>query len=185
MLVIWDYFGVVAENPYWNEVDDWAAKAGEYGELRKFQAASDTGKISWEEYCASVATLIDSDVETVLSRYKKHNINQEVIRCIHEHKNHTHVLLSNASHNYLLPIMEELGLTVLFAQIFVSSNIGFAKPDERAFLHVLDAMQFDSKDALMIDDIQSNIAAAKKLGLQGVVFNGQNYADVVVALQRK
>lgn len=172
MLLIWDYFGVIASTPYWDDTDTWAERSGVYDDLRAVQQASDEGKISWDQYCQKVAMMRGVDVQEVLAGYRKHSINQDVVRAVHTLNKHRHVVLSNASHGYLLPIMHELGLSELFEQVFVSSQIGFAKPDPRAYKYVLDQMSTKPEDAVMIDDICANVEAAKALGMQGLVFSG-------------
>jgi HAD superfamily hydrolase (TIGR01509 family) len=80
------------------------------------------------------------------------------------------VLLSNASADYLLPIMQRLGLNTLFERAFVSSEIGFAKPDPKIYEHVLHATSTLASDAVMIDDNSINTDSAVKLGIHGIEY---------------
>ncbi len=162
---------MVASCPYWNEVDEWAASHHTYDELRKRQISSDEGLISWAEYCAGVAKMLGEDEKSVAQKYQKHQINPEVIRSIGELDSHEHVLLSNASHTYLLPIMRELGLDRLFKEIFVSSQIGYAKPDLRSFQHVLQAMGYVADKSVMVDDLAYNVEAAQTLDMKGLLYS--------------
>lgn len=60
----------------------------------------------------------------------------------------------------------ELGLDACFAPIFNTAEIGFAKPDARAFTHVLDALGCDPGDVLFTDDSNANIVGAAELGIR-------------------
>lgn len=171
MLIIWDYFGVIAQDSFWYTAVQIAEGKGMGDDVKALQKKADLGQISWDDYTLAVSKDIDVPVSEVRDRYQQHNIKQQNIMAIKNLPEHTHVLLSNASHTYLLPIMERLGLNSLFTRIFVSSELGFAKPDERAFNAVLQEMHFEAKDAVMIDDSARNIDAAIMLGMKGIVFD--------------
>jgi HAD superfamily hydrolase (TIGR01509 family) len=170
MLIVWDYFGVIAQDAFWYTADRLAKTNGLSEEMRKAQHESDLGQISWDDYTQLVAHDIGVNVLEVRKRYQDHDIKRTNILAIHELKEHTHVLLSNASAEYLLPIMHKLGLDSIFADVFVSSAIGYAKPDERAFRHVLDVMNVEPEGAIMIDDSARNIDAARSFGMSGIIF---------------
>jgi FMN phosphatase YigB (HAD superfamily) len=53
-----------------------------------------------------------------------------------------------------------------FRQVFVSHEIGYRKPHPRAFGHVLDAIGVAAADVLFFDDLQENVDAARRCGLQ-------------------
>lgn len=59
----------------------------------------------------------------------------------------------------------ELGLTAHFDAIFNSAEIGWAKPDIRAFQHVLDALGLAGAEVFFTDDSASKLAGAEELGM--------------------
>lgn len=59
-----------------------------------------------------------------------------------------------------------------FNRVFVSHEIGHRKPDAAAFQHVLDAIGVKAPQALLFDDLQPNIDAARALGMQVVLVRG-------------
>lgn len=170
MLIIWDYFGVIAQDHFWYTAERLADGHGMGQGIKEAQHKADLGMISWEDYCKEVANDIDVPLQDVLERYQHHQINQDVIRTVSHMVEHTHVVLSNASHEYLLPIMDRLGLMKIFKTVYVSSQIGFAKPDQRAFAHVLQAEGFDTDASMMIDDSARNIDSACELGMHGIIY---------------
>ncbi|MDQ0613360.1 HAD superfamily hydrolase (TIGR01509 family) [Microbacterium sp. W4I4] len=60
----------------------------------------------------------------------------------------------------------DLGLNEHFDPIFNTAEIGFAKPDARAFTHVLDALGCEPASVLFADDTQANVAGAAELGIR-------------------
>lgn len=169
MLIVWDYFGVLAQDAFWYTAARIAEGKSMSEHMHDMQQKADLGEITWDEYCAEISNDIGVPYNEVVERYKHHDIKQDVVTAIHAlHGSHKQVLLSNASHGYLLPIMHDLGLDMLFDEIFVSSKVGFAKPDPRAFNNVLQLMKTEAKDAIMIDDSARNISAATSLGMRTI-----------------
>ena len=180
--IIWDYFGVIAQDAFWYTAAQIAKGRGTHELMDELHHKVDLGQITWDEYCRAVSVDISVPYDEVVDRYQQHNIKPETIMAIKHLPEHTHVLLSNASHTYLLPIMERLGLNSLFKQVFVSSSIGYAKPDKRAFEVVLKMMDVEAQDAIMVDDSPGNVEAARAIGMKGIVFEPGN--DVLSAIRR-
>ena len=171
MLIIWDYFGVTAQDAFWYTAVRIAEGKGSSELMDELHHKVDLGKITWDEYCQAVSSDIGVPYNEVVDRYQQHNIKQNTIMAIKHLPEYKHVLLSNASHTYLLPIMDRLGLNNLFERVFVSSEIGFAKPDKRAFSFVLEQMEIEAGQAIMVDDSAHNIEAARSMGIEGIVFD--------------
>ena len=81
-----------------------------------------------------------------------------------------HVLSNNNALHYQLITAELLRdhpytFAELFDQIFLSHEVGLRKPDPRFFQHALATLKIQPSQALFIDDLASNIATAKALGV--------------------
>lgn len=81
-------------------------------------------------------------------------------------------LLSNTNEIHVKEFEKGIDLTMgrdrfygCFEKLYYSSRIGLRKPDEEAFLRVLDENGLRAKDTLFIDDSIQHINAADKLGL--------------------
>lgn len=172
MLVVWDYFGVMAQDGFWYESRSVADGFHRSVHMRQVADEVDLGHMSWDEFCVEVSKDIRVPVELVEQRFSEHRINRQVVETILalKKRGHTSVLLSNASHEYLLPIMHKLGTYVLFDRVFVSSEIGLMKPDPDIFRYVLAEMAIDASGAIMVDDSARNIDAAQLVGMRGVVY---------------
>lgn len=69
-----------------------------------------------------------------------------------------------------------------FRHVFVSSTIGYRKPDAEAFAYVADQMGVKPERILFFDDSETNIEDAKACGFQTVLVRSN--ADVAEALAR-
>jgi len=61
------------------------------------------------------------------------------------------------------------GLLDRFDHVFTSHEIGHRKPQPEAFGHVLRALGLPPQEVLLFDDLEPNVEAARRLGLQAVV----------------
>ncbi len=64
----------------------------------------------------------------------------------------------------------EKGDYEIFDAIYASNRIGFAKPDEAFYSHILQAEGCNPEESVFIDDMDTNVAAARKLGMHSFVF---------------
>lgn len=89
----------------------------------------------------------------------------------------------------LVQILHGLGAASSFEQIFVSSRVGYAKPDPRIFHAALSRHGLDPRDAIHVGDSETNdLQGAHKAGLRGVLIDRDNQAasadpDRVTSLQ--
>ncbi|HSD94962.1 MAG TPA: HAD family phosphatase [Syntrophales bacterium] len=67
------------------------------------------------------------------------------------------------------PIMERDSYRI-FDPVVLSWQVGSAKPQRRIFEALIETLRLDPQEILLIDDVAANIAAAKDLGLQGLLF---------------
>lgn len=95
-------------------------------------------------------------------------------------------LLSNAW-SHLRDWLENLWhIADAFDEIIISSETGVAKPDERAFRIALERLGVAAQEAVFVDDFSENVEAARRLGMQGVLFQStrQMMAEVERLLGR-
>lgn len=70
----------------------------------------------------------------------------------------------------------------IFDGVFMSEELGVAKPDQRAFLLAASQMQEFPGDCLMIDDSEINCLSAKDAGMEAIQFKG--VADLEQKLEK-
>lgn len=169
--ILFDNFGVIASVEYWSDVEDQELKNGNESTLAGLIDNMNLGKINWQKFCAGVAQDLGISEQEVEKRYSKYSLNRRVIAIAEGLKKRYIVgIASNAHHEYLEPVLEETGLDMLFDPIFISSMIGFTKPDPAFYVHVLGVLNLKPEECLLIDDSQINIAGAEAVGMKGLLF---------------
>lgn len=53
--------------------------------------------------------------------------------------------------------------------VMMSNEVGMAKPDPAIYLLALDLLGIDAEKAIFVDDLEENVAAARALGMAGIV----------------
>lgn len=90
-------------------------------------------------------------------------------------------ILSNFSRE-LWALLEHQDLRHLFDAIAVSADIGVMKPAPDAYHAILDMLGLPPEACLFIDDLPDNIAAARSLGMHGIVF--QDHPSCLAEIDR-
>lgn len=92
-------------------------------------------------------------------------------------------LLSNAWSNARRDIGEAYNILRVFDEIIFSAELGIAKPDARIYHHVLDLLKVQPNEAVFVDDMPVNVAAAQAVGMVGIRFlNTQQTKNELLAL---
>ena len=67
------------------------------------------------------------------------------------------------------PIMQRDSYRI-FDPVVLSWQVGAAKPQRRIFEALIETLRLKPQEILLIDDVEANIAAARDIGLQGILF---------------
>ncbi|MFC6632113.1 HAD family hydrolase [Microbulbifer taiwanensis] len=81
-------------------------------------------------------------------------------------KSHHLAALTNTNELHWPRLVNEFRLPQYFSQIFASHRMALAKPDLRAFRHVMDALNVAPERVLFFDDNPTNVIAARRLGIR-------------------
>lgn len=75
-------------------------------------------------------------------------------------------------------------LTAILDVVVSSAQVGVQKPDRRIFLSALEQLGVQPAETLFVDDFPQNIAAARDLGMEGILFENPTQArrDLLVCL---
>ncbi len=95
--------------------------------------------------------------------------------------------LSNISELQWKHVGSTLGLDVIFKYKFLSFEIGFMKPDPKAYHAAIEGLKVEPEEILFIDDNPQNVSQAISLGMQSVCVKNSDEAmaflsDVVKAI---
>lgn len=78
--------------------------------------------------------------------------------------------LTNWSMETFPEARERFGILQLIDRYVVSGAEGLVKPDPRLFQVLLGRYHLKAEECIFVDDNPDNVSAAKKLGMQGIVF---------------
>ncbi len=92
------------------------------------------------------------------------------------------VMLSNAWNNLRKVLVNRWKIAPAFDEIFISAEMGLAKPDPKIFEMVLTKLGVAPEECVFVDDFIQNIEAARKLGMHAIHFQD---VDVVIGELRK
>lgn len=91
-------------------------------------------------------------------------------------------LLSNIDER-LSKLIREFGLYQPFNPCLLSCEIGIEKPDPKAFEILLKQLNLSAAEVIFIDDRNENIEAAKKLGLDAILFESEQQLREELAIR--
>ena len=78
-------------------------------------------------------------------------------------------LITQGQADFQRPKIERFGLNSLFESILVEDEFGVGKPDKRVFLHSLEKLGAEPKDAWMVgDSLINDVEGAQKVGMTGI-----------------
>lgn len=166
-LIIFDCFGVIFEEvaPTFLKKYLTADKA----EILKEElfVPADLGQISYDELLTNMARVLGADKAKMTEEWNSMFILREsilpVIKALGER--HDVILLSNAPYGVVEAQFEKHGLAPLFKRMFISCNLGLAKPDKAIYLHAVSEMGGKYDEIYMIDDNWSNLEHLPEIGI--------------------
>lgn len=173
--ILFDFAGVIGVDGYWvwvrEHVPDIASKVAYF---TKISDDVDKATITNKEFVDLVARESGVDASRIWPEiYAKITINHELLLFIKELKRTYKIgLLSNFTHEWLEEVFEKHALFPYFDTLYISSHYGMIKPEEGAFRKALESIGTAPEETIFIDDRQMNVTAAKKLGINGILYTG-------------
>ena len=171
-VIVFDFFGVICSEVAPNVLSHYLPQDKAVEIKRTLVHKADLGLMTQDEFFARLAAMTGVPQARLEAEFQAHvHIDEAVVALIEDLRRCQRVaLLTNALVPYVREILKRHDLERLFETILVSSEEHLAKPDPAFFLRLLQRMGVRPGDALMIDDNPENVAVAKGLGMQGIVF---------------
>ncbi len=79
-------------------------------------------------------------------------------------------VLSNADASLRDRLEREIGIHHLFHDIICSAEVGMAKPEPAVYLMASERLGLPPRECVFVDDLDSNVEAARQVGMSGVLF---------------
>jgi putative hydrolase of the HAD superfamily len=89
--------------------------------------------------------------------------------------------LTDNTKEIMIYLKEKYQFWQYFQGVVVSAEIGYLKPAQEIYQHLLTTYQLEPFETVFIDDLEKNIQGAKQCGIHGVVF--QNTAQCIESLK--
>lgn len=143
----------------------------------------DSGSVSYEQYAEDTAASLPKRLEPVVRTFFREwprflTPIEDTLNFIKELKDRQipFYLLSNAP-TYFAEYSSNYDFLKDFSGIVFSAPLKMAKPDPAIYQYLFHTFSLDPKECFFIDDLAPNIAAARSLGMDGMIFQG-NIDDV-------
>ncbi len=119
---------------------------------------------------------LPTEKKAVLANFVRDDfyVDQGLIEEIHKlRENYITVLLTNFPAHLNKFLETGWDVEVAFDHIIASCDVKLLKPDKRMYRLALDAIGCKPKEAVFIDDREENVAAARKMGVEGILFKSK------------
>lgn len=177
-LIIFDCFGVIFEEVAPTFLKKFLAEDKALIIKDELFVPADLGQISYDELLTNMAKILEVDKHKMIEEWNSMFILRKsilpVIKALGE--KHDVILLSNAPFGVVEGAFEKHGLTPLFKKMFISCNLGLAKPDEKIYLHCVSEMNRAYDEIYMIDDNWSNLEHLPEIGITPIHYKGDDSA---------
>ncbi|WP_231567521.1 HAD family hydrolase [Microbacterium sp. MEJ108Y] len=132
-----------------------------------------TGRISRREWVERIGVELGNDEAAEAWGSQPFHVNEEVLDLVDELRASgiRTAILTNGTDTISAEV-ESMNIDSHFEALFNSAEIGWTKPDVRAFQHVLGAMQLAPQEVFFTDDSESKLVGAEKLGMPTHHFKG-------------
>lgn len=172
--IVFDFFGVLSPEAYWpwmkQNVQDFSQHVEEFKDL-SWQL--DKGDITYAELLEQMSHYSDekSPQEIHAEMRALIQIDAEVLDIVQKlKKQYKTGLLTNTHEDLIHPVLEEVDLYPFFNTVVVSSEAGYAKPEEEIFSIALNRLEVDASEAMFIDDRKRNAKGAEGVGMDALVY---------------
>ncbi len=143
---------------------------------KKYWEFAKVGKINDTNMCEHIFSELSIDPSHI-PKFKSDiqsscSINQGILQLVTKIKDlgYKTALLSNSSHELTAVPLKMTCVDKYFDSVFLSHNIGFAKPSREIFDHVTKALGVSMDALLLIDDKEENVEAARRFGMKAILF---------------
>ena len=132
-----------------------------------------TGRITRSAWTAAVGEAVGNPDAAVAWLAEKGTVDLEMIALIDElrHGGVTVAILTNGT-DTIPAEMDELGVTPHVDAIFNTAEIGYAKPDRRAFEHACHELGVSPAEVFFTDDSERKLSGAVEIGMTAEHFVG-------------
>ena len=175
-LIIFDCFGVIFEEVAPTFLKKFLDENKALTIKEELFVPADLGQISYDELLDNMAKALKLDKAKMVEEWNSMFIPRTsilpVVKALGER--HDVILLSNAPYGVVEEQFEKHGLTPLFKKMFISCNLGLAKPDKEIYLHCVRETGKSYDEIYMIDDNWGNLEHLPEIGITPIHYKGDD-----------
>ena len=154
---VFDYLGITGER--------FLTLAGQ--DLQKLMTGKITANEFWHSFSSRYGKNVDEDL---FDKFFSPAIDQGVIEIIKQLKNNSRVVCGTNAFDSHYDYLINHGDYDIFDAVFASNKIGLSKPHPDFYGYILNKEGITPEDAIFVDDLAENVAAAKKLRITSILF---------------
>ena len=186
--VIWDFGGVILRTENQSPRRELAKRLGIstevlYGAVFNSPSAlqATLGEISvqvhWDNVAAALSLPQTVSPDLMRDFWRGDQMDHDLIAFIRALRPHFQTaLLSNAWSDARQWLTEEWHIADAFDELFISAELGVKKPDRHIYEIVTEKLRIEPHQAVLVDDFQENIIAARDAGWLAVHFSSPRQA---------
>ena len=186
--ILFDFGGVLVhlENPQSREAlaTRYNMTVDELTDVVYFQDSAQlatVGKMTAEEHWKKVGekfSLTPNQVEAFqIEFWRGDKVDMDLVNFIRGLQPHyTTGLLSNAWDDLREVITNEMKIIDVFHHVFISAELGIAKPSQEIYQHVIEHLDCEPHEAVFLDDMPENVKGARAAGLNAIHFRSREQA---------
>ena len=139
------------------------------------------GKITAQEHWEKVGekfNLTSQELDNFKNEFwRGDKLDMDLVRFVRELRpQYTTGLLSNAWGDLRKSLTDEMGIIDAFQHVFISAELGMAKPDQKIYQYVIEHLDCEPHEIVFLDDMLKNVEAARQAGLNAIHFRNREQA---------
>jgi len=173
--IIFDCFGVIVDDALSAMNAELAAKDPDSVErIRALLYRANTGKIEAEESSAAIAEIFGLTYADYRKQLEKYEVKDQLLLdyILELRRTYKTALLSNIPNRSLLRRFTTKELDKYFETAVASGEIGYAKPEARAYEITADRLSVRLDECVFIDDREGYCEGARAVGMQSILYKG-------------
>ena len=125
----------------------------------------------WARFSSKHGALI---TEELFVKYFNPRLDHDVAAIVSQLKKGARVVCGTNTFDPHYDYLAPRGYYDLFDAVYASNKMGVSKPHPEFYQHILKAEGMRPQDAVFIDDAETNVRAAEKLGIRSILFRGSD-----------
>ena len=181
-VIVFDLGGVVVHGSYLEFINHYCKECLTSAGMEKILALErdvNLGNLSESEFYRALRNvfgihLTPKEMHKII--VKKSRKDKRLLKLIKRLGKKRVAMFTNSIGDMALEVMrvQKIPFRKLFRRVFLSTRMHKVKPDIRAYREILGQLKVKPQEAVMVDDREVNIAGAKKIGMNAILYKNSS-----------